>query len=538
MATKRQGRLGIFQGSSRTPRKQASATSALPGTAYSWDIATDALTWGPNAAEILGLTKRDLPRTGRAFAQLVEAGSGMARSDLIADENTPSGSYETRHALRLGPDKVLMVEDCGRWQLGAHGRPAFVRGTLRADPALATQNCLPVRIAARSELLRQVQNGVNEALRVSQTCTLVVGALDEADGLDEVARKLRPMMRRHDTFGIVSPTRFALALVGCPASEAVGAMNRMAGLLKGCGEGMILGAACAPDHTFRAHKLLRFAEEAVEASRSRGSDKGLYDPRPAPRSRAVEQAPFDIIAALNDRSLVLAIQPVVDAQTRQPALSQGTAALSAPDGGTIPLGPVPDLDDANLALLVDGRMLELAADHLVRNPHARLSLPVAPATLKDAEWLPMLAAHLGARPGIESRLVIEVPEIAFAGDGTLQGRLNAMKAIGIGLALSGYGKGYVPAEQLRHMPFDLLKIDGVFIQPLKRSTQDRLYIRTLIDRAQNLGIAVAAEWVDDEMSARLLTSWGVDYLEGSFFGEPTALMQPSPLRDMLDRAWG
>src|SRR4029079_10649028 len=122
----------------------------------------------------------------------------------------------------------------------------------------------------------------------------------------------------------------------------------------------------------------------------------------------------------------------------------------------IPLGPVPGLDDANLALLVDGRMLELAADHLARSPHARLSLLIAAATLKDAEWLPMLAAHLGARPGIESRLVIEVPEIALAGDGTLQGRLHAMKAIGIGLALSGYGKGYVAAEQLRHMPFDLL----------------------------------------------------------------------------------
>ncbi len=538
MATKRQGRLGIFQGASRTPHKQAGAASALSGTAYAWDMATDALTWGPNATEVLGLTKKDLPRTGRAFAQLVEPGSGPARFDVIADSGVPSGSYETRHALRLGPDQVLMVEDCGRWQLGLQGRPAIVRGLLRAEPALAVQNCLPARIAARTDLLRQIQNGVNEALRVSQTCTLIVGSFDETDSLEEASRKLRPMMRRHDVFGIVSPTRFALALVGCPASDAVGAMNRMAGLLKGCGEGLILGAACAPDHTFRAHKLLRFAEEAVEATRSRSSDKGVYDPRPAPRSRAVEQAPFDIVAALNDRSLALAVRPMVDAHTRQPALSQAVPVLSMPDGDILPLGPVPNLDDANLALLVDGRMLELAADHLARNPHARLSLPVASATLKDSEWLPMLAAHLGARPGIESRLVIEVPESALAGDGMIQGRLNAMKAIGIGLALSGYGKGHVSAEQLRHMPFDLLKIDGVFIQPLKRSTQDRQYIRTLIDRAQNLGIAVAAEWVDDEMSARLLGTWGVDYLEGSFFGEPTALTQPSPLRDMLDRAWG
>jgi len=79
------------------------------------------------------------------------------------------------------------------------------------------------------------------------------------------------------------------------------------------------------------------------------------------------------------------------------------------------------------------------------------------------------------------------------------------------------------------MPFDMLKIDGVFIQPLKRSTEDRLFVRALVDRAQNMGIAVAAEWVDDEATARLLAAWGVDYLEGALFGEPEAVAQPQSL---------
>jgi EAL domain-containing protein (putative c-di-GMP-specific phosphodiesterase class I) len=88
------------------------------------------------------------------------------------------------------------------------------------------------------------------------------------------------------------------------------------------------------------------------------------------------------------------------------------------------------------------------------------------------------------------------------------------------------------------LPVDLLKIDGVFIQPLKRSTDDRLHVRTLVDRAQHMGIAIAAEWVDDEATARLLAAWGVDYLEGSLFGEPEAIAQPSPLQQMLRKARG
>jgi len=87
------------------------------------------------------------------------------------------------------------------------------------------------------------------------------------------------------------------------------------------------------------------------------------------------------------------------------------------------------------------------------------------------------------------------------------------------------------------MPFDLLKIDGVFIQPLQRSTEDRLFVRTLVDRAQNLGIAIAAEWVDDEATARMLAEWGVDYLEGAQFGEPEAVRPPKRLHPAL-KAWG
>ena len=542
MATKRPGRVGIFDGTPRTPRKRqgAGTSPASHSAAYSWDIMSDALTWCPNAAALLGLHARDLPRTGRAFSQLVEPGSGADRQEAMAAQSGSNRSFETRYALRLGPDQVLMVEDTGRWSPDDQERPAFVRGLLRAHAGFAPQDCLPARIRARSGLLVQIQNGVNEALRISQTCTLIVGALDgdHGDALDVIARKLRPMMRRQDHFGALSPSRFTLTLIGCPAAEAPGAMRRVAELLRSCSGTLTLAAACAPDHTFKATKLLRFAEQALESAQAGSQPFILYDPRPASRSPRAEKASFDVVGALNDRRLVLACAPMVDAYSRGPVLMQATAALIGSGGRTVPLSAIPALDDANLSLLVDGRMLELAAEYLAGHPHERLALPVAPATLKDPEWLPMLAAHLGARPGIESRLVIEVPEVALAKDGTLLGRLQVMKAIGIGLSLSGFGQGHVPVSSLAHMPFDMFKIDGVFIQPLKRSTEDRLLVRSLVDRAQNMGIALAAEWVDDEATARLLAAWGVDYLAGSLFGEPEAVRPPQSLRGMLKRARG
>jgi EAL domain-containing protein (putative c-di-GMP-specific phosphodiesterase class I) len=102
--------------------------------------------------------------------------------------------------------------------------------------------------------------------------------------------------------------------------------------------------------------------------------------------------------------------------------------------------------------------------------------------------------------------------------------------------LTGFGTEHMSPALLRNLPFDLLTIDGIFIQTLKRSTADRLYVRTLVDMAQHLGIATAAEWVDDEATARLLGSWGVDYLQGSLFGELAAVGQPSALQQILKKA--
>lgn len=545
MATKGQGRTGFFKGASRPPRKRQaprSQGSPLAAVIYAWDMVSDALTWGPGAAEALGLPSRDLPKTGKAFAQMIEPGCGLSRQEAISAAEAPGRTYDTRYALRLEPDRVVMVEDAGRWQPGVQGGPAFARGQLRVDPASGARELLPTVLRARSELLCKIQTGINEALRVSQTCTLIVGSVDgdEADLTADIARDLRPMMRRHDLFAALGPNRFALALTCCPASDAPSAMKRLVSLLKDrqAASSLRLGAACAPDHTFKATKLLRFAEQALASAVEWDEPRSFYDARPAKPSQAAEQAPFDWIAALNDRSLTLACRPMVEAQTRAPFLMQACASLLSAAEGTIPLGPVPSVKDANLALLVDGRMLELTADHLQNHPHKHLSLPISQKTLQDPEWLPMLAAHLGARPGIESRLMIEVPEAALAECRRNLGRLHAMKALGIGLALTGFGAGYVSPAQLRMLPIDLLTIDGAFIQPLKRSTDDRLFVRTLIDRAQHLGIAIAAEWVDDEATARLLASWGVDYLQGALFGEPEAVLQPSALQQMLKRARG
>lgn len=541
MTRKRQGRAGFFKGASLTRYTQSlpaadpqSALAALKGIVYEWDVASDALTFGPNACKVLGIPAEALPRTGRAFTDLIEPDCGLSDRNAAILRDDGRDTYDLRYALRFATDHVVLVQDAGRKETDGVGLLRAARGFLRAERA--SDDSMPDAIRRRSALLGRLNADITEALRFSHSFTVIIGTMDDADHgpiVDRLARALRPMMRRRDALMALASNRFALVLASCAAWDAASAMKRLAGLAAATDLPVTLGAASAPDHALEAAGLLRLAERALDAASTEPGSAVLHDPRrrPFPVSKGSPD-PIEIVHALNERRLTLALQPVADARTRNAAFALARPLVDTSAATGAPLGKLPALKGANLPLLVDGRVLELAADHLARRPEARVSFAIAPATLRDDEWLTMLAAHLGARPGIESRLLVEVPECVLRQPGAARGRLDAMKALGIGIVLSGFGSGHASLAQLRHLPIDLLKIDGVFVQVLARSIDDRLFVRRLVDIAQHLGIATIADGVDDEASARKLADWGVDYLQGAVPGlaEPLPLPGLPPLR--------
>jgi EAL domain-containing protein (putative c-di-GMP-specific phosphodiesterase class I) len=516
------------------PTDRSGSPATLRGIAYTWNLNTDTLTWGPQAAEVLGVARTDLPQTGEAFSRLFEPGSGSNRlAAILTPDVLPShpAAYETSYTLRLGPDRTCPVEDSGRWISDAQGRPALAQGVLCLKGDGGSHDLPSTLIRARSALLGRIQEVLSASRAPRSRMTLIVGRLEGDDGtdvlMDEVAGALRPLLRRGDHLDIYAPAAFALILASCTAADAESAMTRALRLVEArsvvLGENLRLGAASAPEHAVEAVSLLRQAERALASATADGLRFATAYAVRVPAAPACGTDPFDVVDALNGRRLVHVGRPLVDALTRQTVFHEALPRLARPDGTS---GPAEDLaavmDRPGLSLLLDGRLLERVADELAASPRARVMLPIAGATVREAEWIDMLAAHLGARPGIASRLTIGLASASLTDVDGVRGRLDAMKALGVGLAAHGFGTGHLTGRHLRHLPIDLLKLDGAFIQVLGRSPEERLYVRTLIECAHRLGMATAAEWVEDERTARLLAAWGVDYLQGGLFRDEDA----------------
>src|SRR5205807_384210 len=75
------------------------------------------------------------------------------------------------------------------------------------------------------------------------------------------------------------------------------------------------------------------------------------------------------------------------------------------------------------------------------------------------------------------------------------------KDLGCRIAIDDFGAGFTSFRNLRKLQVDIVKIDGSFVQNLRRSSDDRAFVRSLIELGHALGLKTVAEWVQDEEAA-------------------------------------
>ncbi len=372
---------------------------------------------------------------------------------------------------------------------------------------------------------------IDDLARINEAYGFAVG--DEV--ISAVVRRLRTNLRRGDRLGRLAGNKFGLILRNCTphdlrlAGERLLVAVRDEVILTGTGPVAVsvsIGGIMAPRHAESVHELLTRAHEALSAGklRRRGS---LEIFRPNAEREAMRRenmrASDAIVSALNERRIIPAFEPVVEAGSRRRAFHEGLMRIRRSDGTAIAASDImPIAERLGLVRLIDHRMLELIIAELVAAPELALSVNVSPASIIDGTWWNALARPLAANPGLAPRLVIELTESAAIQnlDETRSFVARARDA-GCRIAIDDFGTGCTSFRNMRRLGVDLVKIDGGFVTNLVRSPDDQAFVRMLIGLAKQLGLKTVAEWVQDEAAAALLTEWGCDYLQGALIGAAT-----------------
>ena len=98
-----------------------------------------------------------------------------------------------------------------------------------------------------------------------------------------------------------------------------------------------------------------------------------------------------------------------------------------------------------------------------------------------------------------------------------------MADLGCEFALDDFGAGFASFYYLKHLAFDLLKIDGEFVTDLANSQTNQLVVKAVVDIARGLGKRTIAEFVEDDETLELLRGMGVDFAQGFYVAKPAPL---------------
>ena len=150
----------------------------------------------------------------------------------------------------------------------------------------------------------------------------------------------------------------------------------------------------------------------------------------------------------------------------------------------------------------------------------RLSVNLSAVELQSADVLAGDVAAALARSGLApDTLVLEITETALMRDVTESiSCLQALKKLGVLLAVDDFGTGYSSLDYLRRFPIDILKIDKAFVDDL--GTGDSTLAQAMIDLGASFNLEVIAEGIEHEPQRLRLLELGCEFGQGYHFSRP------------------
>jgi len=100
-------------------------------------------------------------------------------------------------------------------------------------------------------------------------------------------------------------------------------------------------------------------------------------------------------------------------------------------------------------------------------------------------------------------------------------QLTRIKALGVRLAIDGFGSCYSSLAYLRQLPINSIKIDRSFIAAIGDSPSAAAVIRSLVQLGQDLGISTLAQGIEQQQQ--------LDYLQGEHCDQGQGFLLTKPL---------
>jgi diguanylate cyclase (GGDEF)-like protein/PAS domain S-box-containing protein len=234
--------------------------------------------------------------------------------------------------------------------------------------------------------------------------------------------------------------------------------------------------------------------------------------------------------SLGSDQLCVVYQPIVELSSGRMVSAEALLRWNHPELGAIsPSEFIPIAEESGLIIAVGEWVLKQACMALLawraQDPErapATVSVNVSRAELalgnRLLEQVRSTLMQVGLPPQclqleVTEREVMRNPEASLA-------LMQALRQLGVRLAMDDFGTGTSSLGFLRDYPFDVIKIDRSFVNELAINRDALTMNHATINLIENLGMASLAEGIEEPAQVAVLQSLGCRYGQGFLFSRP------------------
>lgn len=295
-----------------------------------------------------------------------------------------------------------------------------------------------------------------------------------------------------------------------------------------------IGVALFPDNNETTTQVLQQADTAMYRAKAEGRNCIRFF-LPVMQMLANERLSVeqDLRWALDERKLQLYYQPQVDAAGRM----VGAEVLLRCPGQSGAFNRI-DLcidvaETTGLILPIGEWILREACQNLKRWSDSgiagslrHLCINISPKQFLQGDFVPLVQRVIEETGVDAQRLVLEITEstlIDAKADAIVT--MQALKEIGIRVAMDDFGTGYSSLSYLTQLPLDILKIDRSFVSGISLDHKNAAIVEALMTMARQLHLYVIAEGVETWDDLEFLVQKGCEYFQGFHFSRPQSVSE-------------
>jgi diguanylate cyclase (GGDEF)-like protein len=228
--------------------------------------------------------------------------------------------------------------------------------------------------------------------------------------------------------------------------------------------------------------------------------------------------------AVENETLTLAFQPLVDLKSRRVVACEALARWTHPTLGSIPPGLfIPIAEETGLISSITRWVLKTATAECQNWPEeVSISVNVSARDFRNDDVEEMVMTALKKSGLAAHRLEVEVTETTLIEErGAATKILSALGKKGVGIALDDFGTGYSSLSYLQALPFTKLKVDRSFVMDIASNPRSLKLLSNVAQLGKDINLTVTAEGVETEEQLALIQAHTkVDQIQGYLFGVP------------------